>query len=226
MRIEYNRSIPGVDFAAVQESHGRKPFWTPSACGQYLAHFNRVFACLDKAGVRPPQRLLELGCGPGWMAEMLACAGYRVTGTTISHHDIALANRKIQALKCKEVTGKLEFQACPMESVDEVPGFRAAFDAAYVHEALHHVYDWRKAVRAVAATLKEGGTFVLAHEPNRLHTFVSYRVAKLSRTHEIGFRKNDLTRELRTAGFAEVEVLQPKIDNLLTFFWIVATKGR
>jgi cyclopropane fatty-acyl-phospholipid synthase-like methyltransferase len=156
---------------------------------------------------------------------MLACAGYRVVGTTISYHDIALANKKVEALRCKKPTAELEFQAWPMESVDEAPGFRAAFDGAFVYEALHHAYDWRKALHAVAATLKKGGTFVLAHEPNRAHTFVSYRVAKLSHTHEIGFRKKDLTRELRAAGFEKIQVLQPKIDNLLTFFWIIATKG-
>jgi 2-polyprenyl-3-methyl-5-hydroxy-6-metoxy-1,4-benzoquinol methylase len=222
--INYNTFLPGADFAQTQKSHAIKPFWTPAACTKYMTDFNRIYALFQRHGVNPGQRLLELGCGPGWMAEMFALAGYSVLGTTISHHDVALANKKIEALRCKDLPSELSFLAQPMESVDEIPGCHEAFDAAYVYEALHHAFDWSKALQATGRTLKPGGWLLLASEPNRLHTCISYRVAKLSRTHEIGFSKNELFRELKGCGFSSVEVLRPRVDNWVTPLWILARK--
>jgi 2-polyprenyl-3-methyl-5-hydroxy-6-metoxy-1,4-benzoquinol methylase len=223
--IEYPASVPGVDVVDVQKGHATKPFWGAAGTAKYLGDFNRLFAILQRYGVNPGQRLLELGCGTGWMAEFFAVAGYSVVGTTISHWDLELAEKKARAHECKELSSTLEFRDCAMESVDEISEFRGAFDAAFVYEALHHAFDWRKTLHAVAATLKNNGWLLLGSEPNRLHTCISYRVAKLSRTHEIGFSKNDLVRELNAAGFGKVEVLRPRFDNWITHFWIVARKA-
>ncbi|HWN93451.1 MAG TPA: class I SAM-dependent methyltransferase [Methylomirabilota bacterium] len=223
--IDYNASIPGVPLAEVQKAHATKPFWNAATCEKHLGDFIHLFAVLEQHGIKPGQRLLELGCGSGWMAELLALAGYSVVGTTISHHDIPLANKRIEVLKHKEVSAELKFLACPMESVDTLPELRGAFDAVFVYEALHHAFDWRKTLRAAIATLKPGGCLLLVNEPNRLHTFISYRVAKLSRTHEIGFSKNALVRELKTAGFCDVKVLRPGIDNWVGPIWMTARKA-
>ena len=101
--VEYNASIPGVSLDSVQKSHATKPFWTVALCAKYLREFSRVYELLETVGIRPPQRLLELGCGSGWMAEFLAMAGYSVLGTTISHYDVALGKQKVEALKCKQL---------------------------------------------------------------------------------------------------------------------------
>jgi len=223
--IEYHASIPGMDLAQLQRSQTTKPFWDARSCAKFLSDFNRLFSILESHGVKAPQRLLELGCGSGWMAEMLAQAGYRVVGTTISKYDVEIANRKAEALRARDPQAELRFVECPMESVDEIPEARAAFDAAFVYEAMHHAFDWRKAVRATAAALKPGGWLLLASEPNRLHTFIAYRVARLSRTHEIGFSKRALVSELNQCGFGHVEVLRPRFDNWVTPFWIMARKG-
>jgi 2-polyprenyl-3-methyl-5-hydroxy-6-metoxy-1,4-benzoquinol methylase len=223
--IDYNAALPGYDLAEAQKSHAIKPFWNAAASRKYLGDFNRIFHLLQSHGVNPGCRLLELGCGSGWMAELLATAGYSTVGTTISPYDVVLADKKAEAFKCKGLGSELRFRVQPMESVDEMPDSRGAFDAAYVYEALHHAYDWRKALRATAGTLKEGGWLLLANEPNRLHTYISYRVAKLSHTHEMGFSKRELLHELSVAGFSNIEVLQPRCDDWLTQFWIMARRA-
>ena len=90
--IEYNVSLPGVDVIDVQETQARKPLWSGSGRTKYIGDFDRAFGILEKYGITPGQDLLELGCGSGWMAEWFAVAGYSVVGTTISHHDLELAN--------------------------------------------------------------------------------------------------------------------------------------
>lgn len=221
---EYAASLPGVDFAAAQENHARKPFWTPASSTKYLDDLNRLYEILIAHGVGPGQRLLELGCGAGWMAELLAVAGYSVVGVTISLHDLELAQRKAAAHAVKALRSELAFREGAMESVAELPGLRGAFDATYVYEALHHAFDWQATLHSARATLKPRGLLLLANEPNRLHTAISYRLAKLTKTHEIGFSKRALLRALHDAGFDEIEVLQPRWDDWLTDFWIAARR--
>jgi SAM-dependent methyltransferase len=226
--IDYAASLPGMSLAEAQRAHATKPFWGAAASTRYLSEFNRLYGVLQKSELKDGGRVLELGCGSGWMAEFLALAGYSVLGTTISHHDVALGNQKAAALKCKELAAQLtfhlEFLVWPMESVNEIPNVAGSFDAAFVYEALHHAFDWRRAIRAAAETLKPGGFFLIANEPNRLHTFVSYRVARLSKTHEIGFRKSELVAGLKEAGFSSVRILSPWVDDWVTKHWIVARK--
>jgi 2-polyprenyl-3-methyl-5-hydroxy-6-metoxy-1,4-benzoquinol methylase len=222
--IDYHTSLPGLELADLQRSQITKPFWNADACARFLGDFNRLFHTLEAHGVKPRQRLLELGCGSGWMAEMLAQAGYAVVGTTISRHDVEIANQKAAGARCRDPQTELTFVEWPMESVDEMPGARGSFDAVFVFEALHHAFDWRKTLRASAAVLKSGGWLLIANEPNRLHTFISYRVAKLSHTHEIGFARHALVSELKASGFSHVEVLRPTFDNWITPFWIMARK--
>lgn len=223
--IDYHTSVPGMDLAQMQRSQITKPFWTAKSCNRFFRDFNRLYTVLESHGVKPPLRLLELGCGSGWMAEMLAQAGYSVVGTTISRHDVEIANRKAEATRIKDPKADLQFVEKPMESVDQIPGAHGAFDAVFVYEALHHAFDWKQTLRASAGILKSGGWLLLANEPNRLHTFIAYRIATLSRTHEIGFSRGALVKELKACGFSDVRVLQPSFDNRVSPFWIMAHKG-
>jgi SAM-dependent methyltransferase len=226
--IDFHVSLPGYSGAEVDKAEAAKPFWQAAPTTKYLKDFCRMHDVLERHGVRPGDRLLELGCGSGWMAEFLALAGYRVVGTSISPYDIALANQRAAALKCREIPGSVTFDVkfltAPMESIDEVPECRSPFDAAYVYEALHHAFDWRKTLHATANTLKPGGWLLIASEPNRLHTLISYRVARLAKAHEIGFSRKELLRELRAAGFSTARVLAPKINNWVAHHWMIARK--
>jgi len=50
------------------------------------------------------------------------------------------------------------------------------------------------------------------------------RARFLRRTHEIGFSKRALVRELRAAGYGNVKVLRPRLDNWVSPIWITARK--
>ena len=98
------------------------------------------------------------------------------------------------------------------------------FDATFVFEALHHAFDWRKSIQSAARTLKPGGWLVLANEPNLLHTFVSYRVGRLTNTHEIGMSGRALREEMRSAGLGDIRVLRPRWDNRVAAHWVAGRK--
>jgi SAM-dependent methyltransferase len=220
---DYHSSLPGLTAAQVRRSQLTKPFWAGKAGRGYLAQFNQLTASLERVCTNPPAKLLELGCGGGWTSEFLATMGYDVCGTTISQVDIADANRRINSLEAKGLCPALRFVETPMESIHGVvpPG---SFDAAFVFEALHHAFDWRAAVRSSHACLKPGGWLLICNEPNVLHTCVSYRVAKLSNTHEIGFSKGELVAELRETGFRRIISAGARLHCWFRPHWLLAQK--
>ncbi len=220
---DYRFSIPGMTAQQVAHNSMAKPFW-PGRLGRvYLAHFSKLTACLERAGMNPPAKILELGCGCGWMAECLAVMGYDVVGTTIAEEDIADANRRVRSLEAKGFSPALQFLAAPMESVHTAVA-RESFDAVFVYEALHHAFDWRETLRSSFACLKPGGWLLICSEPNVLHTFVLYRVAKLSNTHEIGFSKGELVAELRKTGFREIISTGARPHCWFRPHWLLAQK--
>ena len=169
------------------------------------------------------QKILELGCGAGWVAEFLAATGFDVCGTTISEWDVTDANLRIKSLEAKGIVPALRFVATPMESVHAAVG-AGVFDAVFVYEALHHAFDWRETMRAAFACLKPGGWMLVCNEPNLLHTFASYRVAKLSNSREIGFSRGELKAELRRTGFKKVTSTGVKLHCWFRPHWLLAQK--
>lgn len=222
--IDYFASIPGADRERMIADHVVKPFWDAHWFGKYAADLTRLLRVFEQLGVPANAHLLELGCGCGWMAEFLAIKGYDVTGTTIAPDDVGIGEKRAAALVARGLPPRLRFRIAPMESVDESVRDLGPFDVVFVFEALHHAFDWRKAIHAGARALKPGGWLVLANEPNLLHTFVSYRVGRLTNTHEIGMSGPQLRAEMAAAGLAEQRVFQPSFDNRITAHWIAARR--
>lgn len=215
--------LPGVTESEFELSDMRKPFWI----GQspiYLRAYIGVVEALEALSILPPARLLELGCGSGWTAEFLATQGYSVIGTTISSDDVRSASRRVDALRAKGLPASLRFAMSPMEEVSQVVPDESGFDAVYVFEALHHAFDWKQAVAAARACLRDGGWLVICNEPNVVHTCVSYRVARLTNTHEIGFSRGDLLRTLRAVGFRRSIVLRNRWHGWYRTHWIAALR--
>ena len=63
-----------------------KPF-SDDECGLYLMRAGALLSLLPP----PPARVLDCGCGTGWLSYFLAQRGYQVVATDISPDAIALA---------------------------------------------------------------------------------------------------------------------------------------
>lgn len=218
---DYLGNLPGVSLKANLENQARKPFWNPASTETFCRQFARLYRRLHALGLGPGAELLELGCGSGWMAEFFALAGYSVTGTSIDPTDIQIAEARSQAFAQREMPNRLRFRTSAMEDVDErMDG--ELYDAVFVFEALHHAFDWKATIAAASRCLRPGGWFILANEPNRLHTAVSYRVAKISNTHEIGMCRKQLTQCMRACGFCTIQIFAPRWNNWISPHWIAA----
>ncbi len=222
--IAYRATIPGVTAEKVTEGEMQKPFWFGGFTRKYLQGFLKLMTHLETLQIRPGTKLLELGCGTGWMAEFLAVTGYEVTATSIAEVDIEAGRLRAASLATKGLVRSLRFEATPMESVAQALGLKDHYDAVYVFEALHHAFDWRSALESSRDCLKPGGWLLVCNEPNLVHTFSSYRVARLSNTHEVGFSRRELMTFLRQKGFINVRRSGNPFHFWIAPHWICAQK--
>ncbi len=111
-------------------------------------------------------KILDVGCGSGWLSEYFARLGYEVTGIDISEDLIRMARERVErvpynvdhetALRCRFLVQDVEL--APLAE---------KFDAVICYDSLHHFEDERKVFRHLAEMLDVGGLlFILeGHKP-------------------------------------------------------------
>jgi 2-polyprenyl-3-methyl-5-hydroxy-6-metoxy-1,4-benzoquinol methylase len=203
----------------------QKPFWYGPGCTKFLDEYVQVQSSMYKNGLRPPATLLEVGCGSGWMAEFLAASGFSVLATTLNEAEAHTIELRKRSLEIKGLPAQLGFRQSPMEYVHDHVRDLSPFDVVYVYEALHHAYDWRKAIKSFYDSLAPNGWCYILNEPNVMHTFISYRVGRLSNSHEIGLSVPAIRRTMKQVGFTKVRILKNRVHWWTKPIWIAAQKG-
>jgi SAM-dependent methyltransferase len=132
-----------------------KPF-TDVECGLYLMRVGALFKLLPP----PPARVLECGCGTGWLAQFLAQSGYQVVATDVAPAAIRLAREN----RIFNRGGVPEYCVADSESL----GYESAFDAVVFFDSLHHSIDELAAIRSAYRALRPGGVCI-ALEPGLAH---------------------------------------------------------
>ena len=126
------------------------------------------FANMAKALALPAgARILDVGCGSGWLSEYFARLGYEVTGIDISDELIAMARERVARvpynvdhetlMRCRFITHDVETAPLPEK-----------FDAVICYDSLHHFENERAVFRHLSAMLDLGGLlFILeGHKPS------------------------------------------------------------
>jgi ubiquinone/menaquinone biosynthesis C-methylase UbiE len=115
-----------------------------------------VAACLQLAGLRPPGRIADLGCGSGVFSSILVENGFQCCGVDIAHALTTLGSTLYPNVSF--LTSDIE--ALPIES--------SSLDGVLLSGVVHHLPNPRACAREVYRVLKPGGRFV-AFDPNRLN---------------------------------------------------------
>ncbi len=97
---------------------------------------------------RQGERILDLGCGTGYLTHLIASSGALVTGVDSSADMIH---------KAKTAYPELEFQQGSATDLYFAP----LFDAVFSNAVLHWVLDKESAIDGVYRSLRPGGRFVL-----------------------------------------------------------------
>jgi ubiquinone/menaquinone biosynthesis C-methylase UbiE len=126
-------------------------------------------------GLRPGERVLDAGCGPGETAVRLAADhGVDVTGITLSEFEIARATERARTA---DVAGRARFRYGDFASLDFPDN---SFDAVLALESLQNAHDIGAVLVELRRVLRPGGRIVVsdfslesAAEPERIATFMS-----------------------------------------------------
>ena len=111
----------------------------------------KVQRALHECGVQPGQRLLEIGCGWGALAEAAAGAGAHVTGVTLSAEQLEFATER---LRRRGLAGRSELRLQDYRDITDEP-----FDAIAsieMFEAVGREY-WDSFFATLRSRLKPGG---------------------------------------------------------------------
>ena len=191
--------------AGIAHSIG-KPF-SDDNCAQYLAVMTAVFGLLAP----PPRRIVEFGCGAGWLSLCLAQRGYEVLGVDISEDAIAHA----RATRDARGLTRADFIAADYESFATT----TPFDYAIFHDALHHAEDERAALACAWRALASGGAAITVEPGTGHHNSVtSQRAIREFGVHEKDMPPRHIVRLAREVGFRRWLVLPHPHDLNRAFY--------
>ncbi|MBS4020503.1 class I SAM-dependent methyltransferase [Azonexus hydrophilus] len=109
-------------------------------------------------------RVLEVGCGPGYLSLELARSGFEVVGLDLSSRCIEVAQQVADSDPWRGERGALHYIAGDYLFHPEL--HTESFDAIVFLGALHHFTDQRAIQQRTRDLLKPGG-LILVHEPAR-----------------------------------------------------------
>lgn len=198
----------------IAQKYAAKPVDRPEA-------FERKIA-ITKSRMRPTDVILDIGCGTGSLALILAPHAAQLHGLDFSSEMVRIAESKAQAQAAENV---FFHQGAFDESFtlfDDAP-----LDGILAYSILHLVADRRAALEQIYRMLRPGGFFVASTEclggglmPWGLLLGAMRLIGKAPM---VGiFSKAELIADMRGVGFVDIE--EPEVGAGKTTCFTVATK--
>lgn len=171
------------------------------------------------------QRVLDVGCGGGILADSMARKGAEVMGIDLSTKALRVA--QLHALEAQ--TPDIEYREVSVETLaQEQPG---SFDTVTCMEMLEHVPDPDSVVRACAALVKPGGWVFFSTINRNLKSFLfaivgaEYVLNMLPRgTHEYAkfIRPSELAASCRAAELDLLHTRGLEYNPITQRYWLSA----
>jgi SAM-dependent methyltransferase len=151
---------------------------------------NEVLDLISSLDIERP-RILEIGCGNGWLAERLVSFG-PVTGVDIADEAIEDARRRVPSG---------EFRSGDILEMSQSPN---SFDVVVTLETLSHVANQTKFIQVIADLLRERGYLILTTQNRDIYM----RDSRVAPPAEGQLRRWVTMRELRRLLSARFECLR------------------
>lgn len=162
---------------------------------------------LDRAGIGPRTRVLDVGCGGGRHAYACARAGASVVALDTSESELSGVAALLAAM---DAGGELPPEARGSVAAGDarrLPFAAGVFDCVVASEVLEHLADDASALGELARVLRPGGLLALS-VPRAWPEAVSWLLSRQYHENEGGhvriYRRSQLRRRLAAAGFRVV----------------------
>lgn len=217
-----NLNVDYQELAKFEELASR--WWDPDSEFKPLHDINplRLDYIDERAGGLADQRVLDVGCGGGILAESMAQRGARVLGIDMGEAPLAVAQ-----LHQLESGVALDYRRITAEELAESEP--ASFDVVTCLELLEHVPDPASTIRACARLVKPGGHVFLStiNRNPKAYLFAiigaEYVLRLLPKgTHDFRkfIRPSELDEWARAAGLTTCHLTGLHYNPLLRHYWL------
>jgi SAM-dependent methyltransferase len=172
---------------------------------------------LDRLGISPGARVLDLGCGRGEQSVMLAGQDLRVVAADVEPEVLEAVRDRARAAQVDVDTVQLDVKAGLPE-----PG---TYDAVVCTEVLEHVRDYAAAMEEIKRVLKPGGRACIA-VPTALTELLFHRILPTyvhDSTHVNVFTRSMFVHELERAGLRVMTIEPANFE--WTVFWLLHARA-
>ncbi len=173
----------------------------------YLSNFTNSVKLLS---LPRGARILDVGCGGGWVSHWLGRIGYNAHGIDISEEFIELAKRRVaRDPDMSRDAGAVSFSVLDIEETSLPSSYESYFDAVIIESCLHHFVNPIAAMRNVVKSLKEDGVVLIIEGENRTGPIhASYMDVMLeTQTLERPYYRQHLIEILNRVGLPDVSFL-------------------
>ena len=185
----------------------RRPFQSPADSQPRLAGISTVLQLLD---LPEGARVLDFGCGTGWLARVLATMGAEVIATDVSSNVLELGRRFLARDPLADEL-RVEFRRFDGR---RLPADDASMDRVVSFDAFHHVLDQAATLAEMARVLKPGGIAVF-HEPGPQHSGTSdaqYEMANFA-VIENDIDVHAIWTTAQGCGFTDIRMALPALKS-------------
>jgi 2-polyprenyl-3-methyl-5-hydroxy-6-metoxy-1,4-benzoquinol methylase len=190
----------------------RKPYDQRQGHGDFFLNMNNILGLINAMSLPAHASILEVGCGPGWVTEILALLGYKVTAFDPSDDFIEIARNRIfdaaSARKYPDLEKNVTFIVNTLEDI-EFP--EDSFDGIIFYDILHHIIDEEKGLNNCSKWIRDSGALGIiegAWNPGNIALEAALNEEmKNYGTLESPFTPEYLDFLLQKNGFTEIERL-------------------
>ncbi len=165
---------------------------------------------IDYVAHRPGGKVLDICCGPGWLALELGRRGQMVDAYDLSPEAIALANRMLEENPYKDGFGQVTYH---LEDVTKLDLGRETLDAVSGWSAFHHLPDLMSFMDRVHHALRPGGIVATLDDlpRRRLDKWIERFFRLLLPTYDRAYREKirDSVRRIRGITREKPEYFTP-----------------
>ena len=161
----------------------------------------------DRLGVKPGERLLDMGCGAGRHAYEALRRGARVVALDASDTEAKSTSTVLEAMTDEGEAGAGASGVAVVGDGFGLPFGDASFDRVVAAEVLEHVVDDRVVVAELARVLRPGGVLAVTVPrwfPEQVNWALSAEYHQVDGGHVRIYRRSVLARRLADAGLVPV----------------------
>ena len=167
-KIEAEMSRRGIPWwADVRQAKikGKNIFWRNDPRKESIIRGKERELLLKLASGEKRQRVLDIGCGSGWLSLELGRKGMNVIGLDVSRERLAIARKMLQTNPYKKNFGTVKYLCADINQIDFPQGH---FDTIVAWDTLHHFPNLDEVLAKSREWLKPGGKFIVYdHVGNR-----------------------------------------------------------